>query len=158
MIEESEKHAEQLAQQKEFELRGEVWKDVQAYREKMREEARRSLAFRLAEKHRLKEIDMTEHDQKMRSIHLDLLCRREDCMAIREHKIEEEARRRKSISMRLQHWKEVKMQEAKLKEKEEMMKEEEARLREMDREDLLAAKLTYQMMEKRSVLDSSLIL
>eukprot|EP01039_Chlorochromonas_danica_P001555 gene1555-1694_t len=149
---EGEKQAERVEQQMDFTLREQSWKDVQAYRAKQREEARRSLAWRLADAHRQQEAALTMHEENLRKTHLDLLCRREDMLTQREAQEQEAQRRRRSISLRLQSWRECKMREEKEKERIEMEKEEDALLREMDREELLAAKLTCDLMQRRDAL------
>jgi hypothetical protein len=158
MQENGEKQMEKLRELQEYELRNEGWKDVQEYRAKQREASRRSLAWRLADSHRKQEVELNLHEEHLRKLHLDLLCKREDAFSKREAQEEDNERRRRSIALRLQSWREVRMNEEKQKEKLEMQKEEDALLREMDREDLLAAKLTFDHLERRKVLGSSMLL
>lgn len=89
---------------------------------------------------------------------MDLQCRREDWLALQEHKKEEAMKRRKSIQFRLDSWRQQKLREESEKLKELMVIEEDAILREMDREELLAAKLTHEMMERHNLLISELII
>lgn len=158
MRQEGEKSAERQAADHDYEMRRQAWKDVHEYRVKQREEARRSLAFRLADAHRQQETELTMHEDSLRKMHLDLLCKREDFLSQREAAEEEAIRRRRSIALRLESWREVRMAEEKMKEKDEMEKEEDALFREMDREELIAAKLTCELMEKRDAMTSRMLL
>lgn len=157
MRQQGEKQAEMAQQAKDYELRQLTWQDVQAYRAKQREEQRKSIAWRLADAHRQQEAVLTLHEENLRKMHLDLLCKREDMFSQREAQEEEAKRRRRSIQLRLQSWREIKLREEKERERVEMQKEEDALLREMDREELMAAKLTCDLMSRHDALTSRMI-
>lgn len=154
---EGEAQSARLAETSDRELREEAWRDVQRYREQQRTESRKSLAWRIADAHRKHEIELAMHEEQLNRMHLDLQCRREDWLSLQEYKKEEAVRRRKSIAMRLDSWKQHRVAEEKELEKKEMMAEEDAILREMDREELFATKLANDMMERRKMLSSDMI-
>lgn len=157
MRQEGEKQAQLVAEQADHELREKAWQDVRAYREQQRAEQRKSLAWRLADAHRKHEIDVAMHEEQLNRMHLDLQCKREDWLALQEYKKEEAERRRKSISLRVQSWKTQRLAEEKEQERREMLAEEEAILREMDREELLAAKLTQDLIDRRARLNTDML-
>lgn len=158
MREEGERQAERQQLSKDFELRQEAWRDVQEYRRKQREEARKSLAWRLADAHRQQEVALTLHAEQLHCTHLDLLCKREDMLSQREAQAEEAIRRRRSIQLRLQSWREVRMRKEKERERKEMEHEEDALLREMDREELVATKLACELIDRHDALTSRMLL
>jgi hypothetical protein len=158
MRQEGERQAEIMQFQADCELREAAWKDVQNYLSKQREDSRRSLAWRLADAHRKHEIALVEHQVKIQALHFDFQCRREDWLAVQDYKLNEEERRRKSLSLRLESWRQMKVKEAQTKEQAEMMKEEDALLREMDREELIAAKLAQDMIDRRNLLSTDMVL
>lgn len=140
------------------ELREAAWRDVQEYRENQRAEQRKSMAWRIADAHRKHEIELCQHQEGLQRMHLDFQCRREDWLSLQEYKKEEAERRRKSVAMRLDSWRQQRMAEEKEKERLEMLAEEEAILREMDREELLAAKLTQDLMDRKNMIGTELVL
>ena len=153
---EGEKQAQRAAEDADRELREEAWRDVQRYRAEERRKQRESTAWRLADAHRKHEIELASHQEQLAKMHLDLQCRREDWLALQAYKAEEKERRRKSIQMRLDSWKKQKLAEEKQKLKELMMEEEDAIFREMDREELVAAKLANDMMERKNMFGTGL--
>lgn len=158
MRQEGEKQTELQRQQEDYKLRQESWQDVQRYYNEQREQRRKSMAWRLADAHRQHEMDLTLHEENLRALHLDMLCKREDAEALQQYKAQERERARKSIEMRLELWRQQRMEEEKEREKRELIAEEDALLREMDREELLANKLALELMEKRNLLSSSIVL
>jgi hypothetical protein len=152
---EGEKQAKKQEVLADLELRAEEWKDVQRYHENQRQKERESIAWRIANATRKHEIELSNHQENLAKLHLDLGCRREDWISLQEYKKDEQEKRRKSIAMRLESWKKQKMIEEQTKLKELMIEEEDAILREMDREELLAVKLTQQMMEKHNMISSN---
>ncbi len=155
MRQQGEEQAQKQEEHNDYELRYQAWKDVQDHIQLERQKKRESVAWRIADAHRQHELELTKHQEKLRALHLDIQCRREDWLALQEHKADEAEKRRKSIQFRLQSWKKQKMFEEQQKLRELMMEEENAILKEMDREELLAAKLTNDMMERHNLLSSS---
>jgi hypothetical protein len=134
----------------------EDWKDVQQYRETERQKDREDLAWKLANAHRQHEHDLTQHQDKLSKMHMDYQCRREDWLSLNEYKKKEADNRRKSVQFRLDSWRKQRLMEENEKMKELMMKEETVIYNEMDREELLAAKLTEEMMERHNLLTSEM--
>lgn len=152
---EGERQAQMMADHADRELRDDAWRDVQQYLEEERSKQRRSLAWRLADSHRQHEIELQMHEENLNRIHLDLQCRREDWLSLQEHKKEESEKRRKSIALRLDSWRKHKMHQEKEKARLDMMAEEDAILREMDREELFAAKLAQDMIDRKNMISSN---
>jgi hypothetical protein len=61
-------------------------KDADEYQEKLHEERRKSLSFRLVESRKQHELELTQHQENFNSILHDLELRRIDWMAIQESK------------------------------------------------------------------------
>jgi hypothetical protein len=158
MRKEGELQTKAAEERADFELRTEAWRDVQNYRELERQKEREDLAWRMADAHRQHELDISLHQEKLSKLHLDLQCKREDWIALQDYKKEEANKRRKSIQFRLDSWRQQRLIEENKKMQELMVKEEDALLREMDREELLAAKLTHEMMERHNLLTSEIII
>ncbi len=154
---EGERQAQLQAATADRELREAAWKDVQKYRDDQRAAARHSLAWRLADAHRKKEIDIADHSEKLNRLHLDLQCKREDWVALQEHKKDEAERRRKSVAYRLDSWRRQKLATIKEQERQDLIAEEEAMYREMDREELLAAKQTQEFIERKNMLSNTMV-
>ncbi len=117
-----------------------AWQDVKEYQQHLRDEARKSLSFRLAEAKRHHMIDLEQHRQKLDQLHEELLLKRQDWQDINAYREQERESRRKSVGLRLQSWRIQKLAEEKLEAKKRLILEEEARYREMDWEDLNEAK------------------
>lgn len=154
---EGERQAQLIAASADRELRETAWRDVQKYRDEQRAAARRSLAWRLADAHRKKEIDIAEHAEKLNELHLDLQCKREDWISLHEYKKDEAERRRKSVAYRLDSWRRTKLATVKEQERQDLIAEEEAMYREMDREELLAAKQAQEFEERKNLLSNSMV-
>eukprot|EP00428_Durinskia_dybowskii_P062108 CAMPEP_0170386926 /NCGR_PEP_ID=MMETSP0117_2-20130122/17293_1 /TAXON_ID=400756 /ORGANISM="Durinskia baltica, Strain CSIRO CS-38" /LENGTH=576 /DNA_ID=CAMNT_0010642777 /DNA_START=136 /DNA_END=1866 /DNA_ORIENTATION=- len=148
----AEQDLEKQAQQEELNATLEDWRAVKAYQNAQREAERRSLAGRIAESHRQKELDLEHHRQMMDAMHMDFELRRLDHLEMREFREEEKVRSRRSIALRLASWKDDKIRKEKERAKEEMERFDEAMAKEQDREDLHAAKLAMEMMERQSLL------
>ena len=132
------------------------WRDVKAYQASQREAERRSLAGRIAESHRQKEYDLQQHREVMDALHMDFELRRLDHLEMREYREEEKVRSRRSIALRLASWKDDKLRREKERAMEELALQEEALQREQDREELQAAKLALDMMERHNLLTSEM--
>ena len=151
---EGDKIAAQEMAREENEKKAADWKDVKAYQAAMREQARRSLAGRIAEAHRQKEMDLQKHQEMLNAAHRDFELRRLDHMEMREYRDEERVRGRRSIALRLASWREDKMRKEKERATEDLERTEDAILREQDREELHAAKLALNMMERHNLLST----
>ena len=153
---EGEKHAQKEAMREEIAKRQEDWQAVKEYQQSLREQQRRSLAGRIAEAQRIKELDLQRHQEMLNAAHLDFHLRRLDHLEMREYRDEERVRGRRSIALRLASWKEDKMRKEKERAREEMQHAEDALQREQDREELHAAKLALSMMERHNLLTSEM--
>ena len=158
MRKEGEKQAEYQQAQADRELTHASWEDVKAYRLKERELQRQSLAWRIADAHRKHEVDLTLHQEALNRMHQDLELRRMDWLAVQEYKKSEQDRKRKSIALRLDSWRQQRMAEEKPKATLDLIAEQDALLKEMDREELIAAKLANDLIEKNNSQNSSLLL
>jgi len=153
---EGDKMMEREAAKEDSQKKYEDWQAVKAYQESQREQQRRSLAGRIAEAQRQKELDLQKHQEMLNAAHLDFQLRRLDYMEMREYRDEERVRGRRSIALRLASWKSDKMEREKERAREEMQRTEEALAREQDREELHAAKLALSMMERHNLLTSEM--
>ena len=120
------------------ELRLAGMKDADEYQEKLDEERRKSLSFRLVESRKQHELELTQHQEKFNSILYDLELRRMDWMAIQESKKADNDRRRKSIAFRVDSWRQQRLAECMLEAKKAYIEEKNRELIEQDREDILA--------------------
>jgi hypothetical protein len=130
-------HSEQVA---EIEFRASVWADMKAYQEQQRVERRQSVAWRIAESRRQKEIDLGIHSEKMRALLDEIEHRRQVREDDIQYEVSENQKRRMSVVLRLDSWRMQKMAEQKLKAKKMMIQEEEVMYAEMDREALQLSK------------------
>lgn len=131
---------------------------MKAYQQKQREASRRSIANRLAETHKQKEIDIKIHRQNLDMIHNDFELKRLDYEQLKTYRDEEKAKSRLSISMHLASWREQAIQQEKEKAKKDLERDEEAYLLEQDREALHAAKLANEFIERQNLLTSSMMI
>jgi len=91
-------------------------------------------------------------------MHADLAARREDWVARAAHEIEEKSRRRLSVAMRLDSWREQRMAEEKLDQQRRLEEERDARLREEDREAVAELRRKERDDEMADRLNGSLVL
>jgi hypothetical protein len=104
----------------------EDWRAVKAYQAAQRAAERTSLAGRIAEAHRQKELDLERHRQAMDALHMDLELRRLDHLEMREFREEERVRSRRSIALRLASWKDDKLARERERAKELLVLQEQA--------------------------------
>ena len=104
-----EEESAQLLQQRRAERAA-----AEALKKEERDRERRSLALRLVQSKKEKEMELTSHREKMDALHRDFQLRREDWLAARATKHEEEERSRKSIALRLESWRSQRMIEEKV--------------------------------------------
>jgi hypothetical protein len=143
------------AQHEDVAQKQEDWRAVKAYQAAQRAAERTSLAGRIAEAHRQKELDLERHRQAMDALHMDLELRRLDHLEMREFREEERVRSRRSIALRLASWKDDKLARERERAKELLVLQEQAIQCEQDREDLQAAKLALGLMERQAQLTST---
>ena len=136
------------------ELSDAAWRDVKHYQEKQREERRKSVAWRVADAKRRHEVELDLHSQKLNSLHDQLQSRHHDWQDVKSYKQNEKEMRRKSISMRIDSWRIQRMKQEKQKAQEALIAEEDARIREQDREALLEAKRLMELQQRRDVLNN----
>lgn len=127
------------------ELSEEAWRDVKRYQEQCREECRKELASSLLQQRRDYAFDLQQHQEGLERLHEDMELRRNDWKAVKASKKADCARRRRSISMRLDSWRSERLKEAKRKVAELARADEEARTREEDREALQRHKKNMQL-------------
>jgi hypothetical protein len=137
-------------------LDAEAWNDVREYQEKLRVDQRKSTAERIAQSHSVKEQDLEQHRVLLDAMHRDFELKRLDHFEMREFREEEAVRGRRSIALRLASWKHDKMVVEKDRFREMVVRDEDALSKEQDREELHAAKLANDMMERRNLLSSSM--
>lgn len=132
------------------ELKDLDWRAVQEYRELEREKERREMAVRLVENRKQHEKELTLHREALDKMHNDLELKHlawQDVNAAREA---DKQRSRKSIAFRLESWRQQRVAEEMLSAKKELQAEEDAMLREQDREALAEAK---EMAKKAEILE-----
>ena len=125
-----------------------AWRDVQKYQCELREEARKSLAFRLADSRRQQQLAIEEHRLHLDKLHEEFAIRHvewKDVNAIKEK--EAEKKRRMSVALRMDSWKCQRLAEEKLAAKKALIAQESARLDEEDWEALKRAKELLKMEE-----------
>jgi len=120
------------------ELRVAAMKDVDEYKEKMAEDRRKSLSFRLVESRKQHEMELTAHQDKLHSVLHDLELKRLDWLAVQEEKKADNDRRRKSIMFRVDSWRQQRLAEEMLAAKKAYIEQKNRELIEQDREDILA--------------------
>jgi hypothetical protein len=113
---------------------------VSEYQQQLEDAERRELAARLVEARRLHELDLVEHRRRLNEVHDILATRREDWVDAVSYQTEEKANRRRSVCLRLDSWRQEKMADETKRTKQRMEAEEDAFFKQMDHEDLQAAK------------------
>lgn len=128
-------------QQEEHEIKLGDIEAVNNYKKAQLDEERMEIAARLVAAKRAHEIDLQEHRRQLDIVHDILESRRLDWIDQREYKNQENANRRKSVCLRLDSWRQQKMEKEKMKSRARRLAEEDALYKQMDHEDLQAAKL-----------------
>jgi len=113
---------------KEHELQSEVRKDVEHAAEESRERARWSLAQNLARKRLEKEADLQAHFTNLSDLHESFMLRSADTQDVEHYKQEQQQRRRMSISLRLDSWRQQRIEEAKEAQRQQVIALEEVSL------------------------------
>lgn len=154
----TEKEALHELERENFELSENAWRDVKAYQESQRAAARRSIAWRIADSQRQKEVDLKIHREQLVTMHMDFELKRLNHEELQTYRSQEKERSRKSIAMRLDSWRQHKVKTAQQKAAFDLQREEDAFLAEQDREALSIAKRTNLFLERQDLLTSSMIL
>lgn len=121
-------------QAQDYELTAQAWQDVKEYQEKCRARDRLSLANKIIESRKHQEQALQAHRAALDCLHEDLEKKRMDWLEVRESRKRDEQRSRMSIGLRLDSWRQQRVAEAKLETVLAARADEEARLRELDRE------------------------
>lgn len=145
---EGDEAEEKKAMHESFALEEAAWRDVKVYQEKMRAEARESLAFRMIEAKKGHEYDLNKHRCMLNALHDEMQSKRENWISMNEYKAQEDERRRMSIAYRLDSWKQEKLAKEMWRSKQQILLDEEARLRAQDWEDLQAAKRELELQQR----------
>ena len=117
-----------------YALSAKAWQDVKEYQEKCRAKERLSLANKICESRKQQEIAIEAHRAALDQLHESMENKRLDWLEVRELRKREDQRARKSIGLRLDSWRKQKVAEAKLETVLAARADEDARLRELDRE------------------------
>ena len=157
MYEEGLTANQQLAQHQEFQLQTEVRNDVMNYKQQMRAKERQSLAARIQKSRKDKEVDLKLHRENLNKMHTELEMKRQNWLALRSDKEEQAARSRKSISYRLDSWRQQKMAAEKLKAKQRIIEEENRNFKDMDFLDTQQAKYNLQEEERQNIIKGRML-
>jgi len=147
-----EKQAVKALEDANRELSEQAWRDVKSSQAKEREERRKSVANRLVESRKQNELALEFHRRALDTMHSQLESKRQDWLDIRAAKEEQRERSRKSIAFRIDSWRQQKLAETMLENKKQYEAEEEARLREQDRE---AVELAKQSLKEKELEEKS---
>lgn len=138
-----EEEMEAKEQEKEIDYlrsRHQDWKDVQDYVHNQRERDRKSMAARVAKSRQEKRIMLEQHQANLAKLHEEFYLRKQDNEDIKAFKEQEAQKRRESLALRLDSWKQQKMQRLKEKRQRELEQEEESLIKTQEWCDLQAAK------------------
>ncbi len=135
-----------------------AWNDVKQYQEQCREHERQEIAQKINESRRQQEESLEAHSVALSLLHEDLESKRMDWLEVHQAKQEEVRKSRKSISMRLNSWRKQRVEEAKESSKRAARADEDARLRELDRELMLSYQREVEADEVADRLNSGMIM
>lgn len=152
-----ERELAKAAEAEDRKLTEQAWRDVRAFQERQRDEQRRSLAARLAEHSRQHHEELIAHRAALDAMHADFELKRLAWQDSEQDKARTRERSRRSIACRLDSWRDQRMAEEMHKAKKEMQAEEEALLREMDREALEEAKRVQAAAELEGLAKGSMV-
>ena len=99
-----------------------------------KDRARLSIAWRIVQDRKHKEIELQQHRAALDLLHEELRLRHYDLLAKKKDKVEQEFRSRQSIAFRLQSWRQQQIEQEQILAKMKLVAEEDATLRELDRE------------------------
>ena len=143
-----EKSLRHLADEDAHELSVQGWRDARAADDESKAAARRELAEKLVEDRKHHEHDLQTHQRAFDGLLDELKVRHSNWQDDNREKEAMNARRRQSTVMRLDSWRRERMVEEMLNTQEQMMADEDARLREQDWYDLQEAKTALKMQER----------
>ena len=115
--------------------------ELEAFQADERRKARESIANRVIEAKKTHESELLQHCSLLASIHADFALRNDAAKDVENYKKQQSENRRKSVALRLDSWRQQRMNEEKLTQKKAIQDEEDRRMRAMDRADMEAAQL-----------------
>lgn len=121
---------------------------LQSKQQEDRDRARQSIAFRLVQARRQNELAMAAHRSGLDKLHMEFEVKKEDLVDITTYKKEAELRSRTSVQLRLQSWREGRLEEERIEAKLKRQAEQEAELKEILAEDARNAKKAEALTEK----------
>ena len=143
-----EKEMRLLAEEDQHELSVQGWRDARDADEENKAAARRELAEKLVEDRKHHEHDLQQHQRAFGGLLDELQVRHSNWQDDQREKEAQQSRRRQSTLMRLDSWRRERLVEVMLNTQEQMMADEDARLREQDWYDLQEAKTALKMQER----------
>jgi hypothetical protein len=108
------------------------------------------LAEKLVSEKGQREAELHRHYQQLACMHEELAWKHSNWVDLQKEKEESRADRRKSTAVRLDSWRKERLHDEMMKAKKSIEDEEEALIREQDREDLADAKAALLREERRS--------
>lgn len=114
----------------------------------MRNQERAEIAARIESSRRAKEKDLEAHRRLLDQMHEEYEERRENWKLLQEERVKEKERSRKSICLRLQSWKDIRMKREKDRARMQLLAEHESQLRSQDMASISEAKRNEQMEER----------
>lgn len=108
------------------------WREQRQVQEVQRELRRKSIVANYMESKRQYEYDVQCHRRALDDLHKELSIKREEWLDEQSHKQEREQRRRQSVCVRLDSWRQQRMAEEMLTMKKRLLAEEDAELQRLD--------------------------
>lgn len=155
---EGEKQMQKESAAKDRELIRLAYQDVQEHQAKEREDRRRSLALRIVEDRKQKEVDISHHREALNIMHNELETKRLCWLDDKDAKVMEKERSRKSIAFRMDSWKQQRLAEEMLQAKKDLIEEEEELMRKQDWEDMQKAKEAAKLEERMDLIKGNFVL
>jgi hypothetical protein len=126
------------------------WRDQRKFQEVQRELRRRSIVANYIESQRQHRYDVQCHRLALDNLHEELAVKREEWLDEQAHKQEQEQRRRQSVCVRLDSWRQQRMAEEMLTMKKRLLAEEEAELQRLDFEAVQRARDLTKVAEQKA--------
>jgi len=155
---EGEKQMQKENTAKDRELSRLAYQDVQEHQAKEREDRRRSLALRIVEDRKQKEVDISHHREALNIMHNELETKRLCWLDDKDAKVMEKERSRASIAFRMDSWKQQRLAEEMLQAKKDLIEEEEELMRKQDWEDMQKAKEAAKLEERMDLIKGNFVL
>lgn len=134
-----------------------AWKDVQKYQEQMRDEERKEIARRLVAARKQHQQDLQNHQQSLEKLHEEMSTRRMNWLDEQSYEQQQQQRRRMSVAYRLDSWRQQKLAEEMLQARDSFERDEDARLKAQDWEDLQEAKKRLQDDERQNLVQGRMV-